>query len=135
MKTLFFTLLILLAVSCTKDDPKVDVLKLANSTYFKIRSVKCPDLVMSYVMANIDNTSYHLRVDKGVGYCQTCPITLPNGTHTISDFRIFSDNGTPGDLSDDIMIAQIPGLTKNSMEIFNVTSEYTLLTIDADCGK
>jgi len=128
MKTLLFAILLLGMFACKKEEPIVDQ---KPNVYFLIENDNCTTLPMSYVLMNIDGNYYHIHIDDV--YKQTCPIPLSNGIHIISDFRVYNNNNTLSDLTDDIYISYMPDINTNPNTIFKVENGYALIEIKVKC--
>ena len=121
MKKIFFALVavgMLGFMACNKD--KDDQQTVADSSLeFKVEQAdffkstnddvpECSQLSMDYVMFDIDGTSYTTSLYEVEGELLTQVIKLPIGTYQLTSFLVYNSNGTPNDLSDDILIKAAP---------------------------
>jgi len=71
-------------------------------------TINCFSVPADYVKATIDDSTYTIPVYyiNGVPYTNT--IKLSAGAHTLKEFTLWSDNNTPNNAADDIMLAATP---------------------------
>ena len=69
----------------------------------------CSDLKADYVKYKIDGGDFKtisVFYDAGIPYTNSTKLNV--GTHTISEFLVYSDNNTPNDTSDDVLLSATP---------------------------
>jgi len=106
--------------NCTKDstDPitgTADVSFNVNSvTQSGLKStatdtIICTTLSSDYVKYKLDNGNFKaISVFYVGGIPWTNSIKLPIGPHTINEFMVYSDNNTPNDSTDDVLLSAVP---------------------------
>jgi len=71
---------------------------------------ECSDLEMDYAVFDIDGITYTTNIYIVEGELLTEVIKLPVGTYQLTSFLVYNDNGTPNDLSDDILVKAAPAI-------------------------
>ena len=117
MKNLFLLLGVVAMIfsSCTQDLPGPDpnspqdvIFTSANTGGLLKSEQDCNNPDADYAMVTIDGIIYYPATFYVGGVMYTQAIKLVPDTHTLDEFILFNDNGTPADKDDDIIVRAAP---------------------------
>jgi len=90
---------------------------------------ECNDeLSMDYVVFTLGGVDYTSEIYMVNGEQLTQVVKLPTGVYALTNFLVYSENGTPGDMTDDVIIkaAPMPGSEYHDLMMYPLDVEVTV---------